>query len=258
MTVVTLLSDFGTRDGFAAAMKGVLLSIAPQSRVVDAAHDLAPGDVAAAAWVLSQYWSLYPAGSVHLAVIDPGVGSARRALALRADDRFVVAPDNGLVTRVLAAATDWRCVEVREPRFQCPAVSHTFHGRDVFAPVAAHLANGVSLEELGPRLVDPVRLPLASPVRSEREIRGSIAHIDRFGNLISDIPAEWIDERWDFAIGEWEAGAPRESYSAVETGDLVVVIGSEGTVEIAARDASAAKKTGAARGDPVVGWRRRS
>ncbi|MGD8866184.1 MAG: SAM-dependent chlorinase/fluorinase [Gemmatimonadales bacterium] len=258
MTIVTLLSDFGTRDGFTAAVKGVVLSIAPQSQVVDAAHDVARGDIVAAAWVLFQYWTLYPAGSVHLAVVDPSVGSARRALALRANERFVVAPDNGLVTRVLAAATDWRCVEIREPRFQRPAVSHTFHGRDVFAPVAAHLANGVSLEELGPPLVQPVRLPLASPVRSDREIRGSVVHIDGFGNLISDIPAEWIDERWDFAIGEWEAGALSDSYSAVDTGGLVVVISSQGTVEIAARDASAAKKLGVARGDPVIGWRRRA
>lgn len=234
-------------------MKGVLSSIAPQARAVDATHSIAPGDIEAGAWVLFQYWNLYPPESVHLAVIDPGVGSARRALALRADDRFVVAPDNGLVTRILAAAARWRCVEITDPRFFRPAVSTTFHGRDIFAPVAAHLANGVSLEELGPVLAEPIRLPLESPTRLDREIRGRVAHIDRFGNLITDIPAAWIDERWDFTIGETGAGGLDGSYSAVDVGELIVVIGSQDTVEIAARAASAAEMTGAARGDPVTG-----
>lgn len=256
MTFVTLLSDFGTRDGFAAAMKGVLLSIAPQARAVDATHDIAPGDIEAGAWVLLQYWSLYPPGSVHLAVIDPGVGSARRALALRADDRCVVAPDNGLITRILAAAGGWRCVEITDPAFMRVGVSATFHGRDVFAPAAAHLANGVSLETLGPPVADPVTLPLELPTRSDSEVRGRVAHVDGFGNLITDIPAAWIDERWNFAINKTEAGGLADSYSVVEIGGLVVVIGSQNTVEIAARGASAAKMTGAARGDPVIGRRR--
>jgi len=256
MTIVTLLSDFGTRDGFAAAMKGVLFSIAPQALAVDATHDIAPGDIEAGAWVLFQYWSLYPPGSVHLAVVDPGVGSARKALALRADDCFVVAPDNGLVTRILAAAKRWRCVEITDPRFMHAGVSATFHGRDIFAPVAAHLAKGVSLEELGPPLADPVRLPLESPKRSDNEVRGRVVHIDRFGNLITDIPAAWLDERWSFTIGKTEAGGLEPSYSAVEIGGLVAVIGSQDTLEIAARAASAAEMTGAARGDPVIGRRR--
>ncbi len=255
MTGVTLLTDFGTKDGFAAAMKGVVLTVAPNARLVDVTHDIDPGDIEAAAWVLSRYWSLYPAGTVHIAVVDPGVGSGRKALAAEADERFIVAPDNGLITRVLNSASRWRCVEIREPRFCRPVISATFHGRDIFAPVAAHLAAGASLEELGPHLEDPVMLRIDPPVRTEREVRGRVVHIDRFGNLITDIPADWIDERWSFGIGDFRVGSPRSSYSDADVGELMAIIGSAGTVEIAARGAVAAKKTGAARGDPVVGRR---
>ncbi len=254
MTVVTLLSDFGTRDGFAAAMKGVVLSIAPDARVVDATHDIAPGDIEAGAWVLFQYWKLFPVGTVHVAVVDPGVGSTRKALAVEADDRVIVAPDNGLITRVLRSASSWRCVEITELRFARPEVSATFHGRDIFAPVAAHLSKGASLKELGPQFESPVTLQIEQPARSGREVRGRVVHIDRFGNLITDIPAEWIDERWRFAVGGQRVGPLRASYSDAEIGELVVVLGSVGTVEIAARGRPAAEKTGAARGDPVLGW----
>jgi S-adenosylmethionine hydrolase len=256
MTVVTFLTDFGTSDGFAAAMKGVVLGIAPDVRLVEATHDIAPGDVEAGAWVLCQFWSLYPSGTVHVAVVDPGVGSSRKALAVQADDRVIVAPDNGLVTRVLESASHWRCVEIREARFFRPVISATFHGRDIFAPVAAHLAAGISLEELGPPLEKPVMMQIEPPTRSEREVRGRVVHIDKFGNVITDIPADWIDERYRFAIGERRVGPLSSSYSDAGIGELVAVIGSAGTVEIAARGAAAAEKTGAARGDPVVGTRK--
>lgn len=231
------------------------MSIAPGVRVVDATHEIAPGDIEAGAWALSQYWSLYPSGTVHVAVVDPGVGSARKALAVEADGRVIVAPDNGLVTRVLGSAESWRCVEIKEPRFLRPVVSATFHGRDIFAPVAAHLAGGVLLEELGPRLEEPVMLQIELPVRSEREVRGRVVHIDRFGNLITDIPAGWINQGWVFAVGELRVGPLRASYSDADFGELVTVIGSAGTVEIASRGTAASEKTGAARGDPVIGWR---
>jgi S-adenosylmethionine hydrolase len=226
--------------------------MAPGVRVVDATHDIAPGDIETGAWVLFQYWSLFPSRTVHVAVVDPGVGSARRALAVQADDRVIVAPDNGLVTRVLGSATSWRCVEIKEPRFLRPVVSATFHGRDIFAPVAAHLASGVSLEELGPPLEEPVKLQLEQPARSEREVRGRVVHIDRFGNLVTDIPAGWIDASWVFVVGESRIGPLRASYSDADFGELVALIGSAGTVEIAARGTAASEKTGVARGDPVI------
>ncbi len=255
MPLVTLLSDFGTQDGFAAAMKAVILDIAPGVQLIDATHEIAPGDVEAGAWTLAQYWKLFPAGTVHLAVVDPGVGSRRRAIALSADGRHVVAPDNGLVSEVLAAAEHWSCVEIVEARYLRPNPSATFHGRDVFAPAAAHLANGVSPERLGPSIDDPQRLTKEPPTRAPAEVRGRIAHIDRFGNLITDIPGDWVDGSWRFVVGDSavDIGFLRRTYSDAEEGALVAVIGSAGTVEVAARGASAARLLGASRGDGVIG-----
>jgi len=249
--VVTLLSDFGTADGFAAVMKGVILEIAPEVHLVDASHDIAAGDVEAAAWALSQYWSRYPPGTVHLAVVDPGVGSARRAIAVAADQRHVVAPDNGLVTRVVRAAAAWRCVELRDPAYMLPQPSSTFHGRDIFAPAAAHLARGLALERLGPPVAEPCLLSIDPPARRGAAIEGRVVHVDRFGNLITDIPGAWVDASWTFEAAGRDLGPLRRSYSEVGVGEAAVVIGSAGTVEIAARDASASKKFGVARGDPV-------
>jgi S-adenosylmethionine hydrolase len=252
MAVVTLLTDFGTRDGFVAAMKGVILSIAPEADVQDAGHDVDPGDIEVAAWALAQYWDLYPAGTVHVAVVDPGVGGPRRPIALTADGRFFVGPDNGLVTRVVQAADSWRCVEIAEPRFVRPVVSSTFHGRDIFAPAAAHLARGVPLERLGPALERPRLLDLTPPERREGEVRGRVAHVDRFGNLITDIPGEWVGRGWRVRVAGREAGVLRGSYSEVGRGEPVAVVGSWGTVEVAIREGSAAEALQAARGDPVI------
>ncbi len=252
MAAVAFLSDFGTADGFAAAMKGVVSELAPDARLVDATHDVPAGDVEAGAWALAQYWNLFPPGTVHLAVVDPGVGGARKAIAMAADERYVVAPDNGLITRVVLAASSWRCVELAEPAYQRPDPSPTFHGRDIFAPAAAHLARGIPLAELGPSLDRPQLLDIAPPVREDRAIQGRIAHVDRFGNLITDIPAGWVDERWRFELAGRDLGCLRRTYADVGKVEPVVVVGSMGTVEVATRDASAAKELGAARGDPVV------
>lgn len=252
MPIVTLLSDFGTREGFVAAMKGVILSVAPQAALVDATHDIEPGDIEAAAFVLAQYWDLYPPGTVHLAVVDPGVGSDRKALVLTASRRFVVAPDNGIITRLVAAAGDWRCVEATERRFLRPNPSPTFHGRDVFAPVAAHLASGVPADQLGPPLGHPVLLEIESPVREESRLQGRIVHIDRFGNLITDIPAAWLDAGWRIQLGKYDVGRVRRTYSDVAVGELVAVVGSLGTLEIAVRGGSAWGVTGTGRGEAVI------
>ncbi len=255
MAIVTLLSDFGTKDGFPAAMKGVLLALAPGIQLVDVAHDIEPGDVEGGAWPLAQYWKLFPSGSVHLAVVVPGVGGRRKAIALAADGRYVIAPDNGLVTAVVRSAADWRCVEIAEPQYVRPSPSATFHGRDIFAPAAAHLADGLALERLGPPVAEPILLAWVPPERSEGEVRGRIAHVDRFGNLITDIPGAWVDGSWRFWVAGSDVGALRRTYSDVEAGELLAVVGSAGTVEVAARGASAAERLGAARGVTVVGRR---
>jgi len=252
MPTVTLLTDFGPREGFAAAMKGVILSIAPDADLVDVTHDIPRGDVEAGAWVLRQYVDLYPPGTVHLAVVDPGVGGDRRPIALAVADRFLVLPDNGIATRVVAAAASWRGVELSETAYLRPAVSATFHGRDIFAPVAAQLANGVELERFGPPL-DTIRLlDLPTPRRQPAEVRGYIAHIDYFGNLITDIPGDWVEPSWRFRVADRQLSGVKRSYVDVEAGELVVLVGSMGTIEIAVRDGSAAEQLGVARGDTVV------
>ncbi len=238
-------------------MKAVISDIAPGIQLIDATHEIAPGDVEAGAWTLAQYWKLFPTGTVHLAVVDPGVGGPRRAIALRADGRYVVAPDNGLVSEVLATAERWSCVEIVEARYLRPNRSATFHGRDVFAPAAAHLAGGLPPERLGPPIDDPLRLEREPPSRAPAEVRGRIAHVDRFGNLITDLPGDWVDGSWRFVVGESEVdvGRLRRTYSDAEEGALIAVIGSAGTVEVAARGASAARVLGASRGDGVIGRR---
>lgn len=275
LPTVTLLTDFGTRDGYVAAMKGVMADLVPGVRLDDASHDLEQGDIRGASWALSRYWNRYPPGTVHLAVVDPGVGTDRRALAVEADGRFVVAPDNGLPTRVLAAAGEWRAVETTDERYWGGDRSRTFHGRDLFAPVAAHLARGVELEALGPGISDPVRLEDADPIRTREGIVGEVVAEDHFGNLITNIPASVLSggrfgtvvvggttarktESTDRGAGSF--GGLEESkvelalaptYGSVESGELTVLINSAGMLEVAVRNGSAARRLGAGRGLPV-------
>lgn len=255
MRCLTILTDFGTRDGFVAAMKGVIASIAPEVRIVDAAHGVEPGDVEAGTWVLSQYWSLFPEGTVHLVVIDPGVGSERRAIALEADGRVFVGPDNGLITRIITPDRPWRCFQLVKAEIEAGPLSRTFHGRDLFAPAAARIAAGRPLDQLGRPLASPVRLPLPSPERGEGEIRGEVAHVDRFGNLITNIPEGWVGPGWEWSAAGRRLGPIRDSYSEVGVTELLVTIGSAGTLEVAAREGSAAEILGIGRGADVLGKR---
>ena len=251
--LVTVLTDFGTRDGYVAAMKGVLLARAPELAVVDLAHDLAPGDVAAAAYVLLQSAPHFPADTVHLVVVDPGVGTERRAVAGRIDEQLYVAPDNGVLSRVLDAGSPGAFHGIAHPVFAAPQVSAVFHGRDVFAPVAAFLALGGSLAALGDsiELETLVRLSGEPPRRDGTEWTGAIIHVDRFGNLISNIPVE--AERAGAAtavLGSREISVGR-TYGDAEPGALIALRGSSGLLEIACNGASAAELTGAARGDVI-------
>ncbi len=239
---ITVLTDFGTADGYVAAMKGVLATGAPMARVDDAGHGLPRGDVAHAAWALHRYWGLYPAGTVHLVVVDPGVGTARRAVAVEADGRLGVAPDNGVLTMVLEEAERWRAVALEIP----PVASTTFHGRDVFAPAAARLAAGAALDDLGEPVDDLVMLP----GRGASPERGVVRTVDRFGNLVTDLPGS-----------AWRRGAEVEiagrsvpcagTYGDVAPGELLALVGSDRTVEIAVRDGSAAAALGVGVGTSV-------
>lgn len=250
MPRVTILTDFGTRDGYVAAMKGVIAGIAPDALIDDVAHDVAPGDVYGAAWALSRYWRHYPAGSIHLVVVDPGVGTGRRALAAWLDGRFLVAPDNGVATLALQRANQWTAVSVHHEKYVEGERSATFHGRDVFAPVAAHLARGVRVEELGPPLEDPVRLDLPRPVRHGAAARGEVVAIDRFGNAVTNVPGEWLGPGARIEVGRL-AVEVRRTYGEVAPGEPVAVVNSDGLLEIAVRGGAAAERLGIGRGEAV-------
>jgi S-adenosylmethionine hydrolase len=273
---VTLLTDFGDDDYYVAAVKGVILSRAPGVTLVDIGHQVAPGDVEAGGFLLAAAGGWFPAGSVHLGVVDPGVGSARRILAVEAGGRFYVAPDNGLLGMVLAgglgtaAAADPEAggdatapAEVRavdRPDLYLPGPGATFHGRDRFAPVAAALAAGEPLAALGPEIDDPVRLP-AEPPRiagppgaAGTVLTGRVAWIDRFGNLVTDLPAGWAGDRPCLAsLGAHAARQRVDHFAAIPFGgEPAIVPGSLGTLELVLADASLARRWRVERGAAIT------
>jgi S-adenosyl-L-methionine hydrolase (adenosine-forming) len=250
MARITLLTDFGTRDGYVAAMKGVIAGVFPLAAIDDVAHDLEPGDVDGAARALSRYWKLYPAGTVHVAVVDPGVGTGRRALAVEADRRFIVAPDNGLLTPVLRTAKRWRVTSIEDPRFRLPETSATFHGRDIFAPAAAYLARGVHISLFGPRVEDPVLIEEPKPVEREGEIVGEIVSADRFGNLITNLSGEDLEGAETVELAGRRLSLVR-TYGEAAPLQPIALVNSEGRLEVAARDGSALEVLGAGVGTPV-------
>jgi len=254
--LITLLTDFGSRDAYAGIMKGVIAGIAPAARVVDLTHEVPPQDVRAGAWLLRTAFRHFPPGTVHVAVVDPGVGTARRGIAAGAGGWRFVAPDNGVLSWALDICGDARVVELREPRWFRADVSHTFHGRDVFAPVAAHLASGVPLEALGPPVADPVRIPFPTPDVRERAIVAEVVHVDRFGNCVTALDRATFDA--------WAAGdearvevaartlALRSTYGEGAAGEALALFESNGYLEVAVRDGSAARAFGLAPGATVT------
>lgn len=250
MARITLLTDFGTRDGYVGAMKGVIASIFPGALVDDIGHDVPAGDVRSAALTLSRYWNRYPAGTTHVIVVDPGVGTERRALAAEADRRFFVAPDNGVLSRVLDACRHARLVQVENPDFMLPEPSATFHGRDVFAPAAAYLARGVHLSRLGAPVTDPVRFDEPDVVDESGALVGQVVSLDRFGNLVTNLPGTCLEEGADVEI-EGRTIPVVRTYGEVPLDAVAALVNSDGRVEVAARESSAAEMLHADVGTPV-------
>ena len=250
MARITLLTDFGTRDGYVGALKAVMASIFPGVIVDDVSHSIEFGNVDAAGLTLSRYWNRYPPGTTHLAVVDPGVGTERRALAVEADRRFVVAPDNGVLSRVLDASIEPKIVSIENTDFMLPEPSATFHGRDVFAPAAAYLARGVHLSRLGPLVNDPVRVDEPAVLQEGESIVGEVVSLDRFGNLVTNLPGAVFDEGAGVEI-EGQRIPVARTYGDVPPNSLVALVNSDGRVEVAARDRSAADLLNAAVGTRV-------
>ncbi len=251
--IITLTTDFGYTDGYVGALKGVILSIAPQVMLVDITHSIEPQAIAQAAYVLQQAVPHFPAGAIHLAVVDPGVGSARRPLAVHTANATFVGPDNGLFTPFITAPDAVQIIHLTAARYWRPQPSVTFHGRDIFAPVAAHLAAGVPLSALGAPIDDPVRLIETPPHLAAGVLHAAVIHVDHFGNLITNLPADWLGQgQWTVEVQGVAAPAISPHYAAVARGMLVAYVGSGGTLEVAVRDGSAAQVLAAGLGDPVL------
>jgi S-adenosyl-L-methionine hydrolase (adenosine-forming) len=247
MRLITLLTDFGTVDSYVAELKGVLLSRVPGAQLVDVTHDVPPGDIRAGAYILGRTWHRFPLSTIHLVVVDPGVGTARAALAIRAHEHYFIAPDNGVLTPVLRN-TEVEAVSLPVPSSAAP----TFHGRDLFAPAAAALALGTSLTELGLRFNGiPERLAYTSPHKEGRWIVGEIVYVDRFGTLITNIEADLIPPQAVIELDDMQIGPLVRTYRDVPAGGLLAYVGSDGTAEIAVRDGSAAQRLGVGIGAPV-------
>jgi S-adenosylmethionine hydrolase len=257
MNLLTLLTDFGTADYYVAAVKGTVLRLAPGTALVDVSHEVPPGDVETASFLLRAAAPSFPEGTVHLAVVDPGVGSGRRILAVRSGTGTFVAPDNGLLTPFLEGA-EVRSVERDELFLRGPG--QTFHGRDRFAPIAASLLRGEPLERLGPEIPDPVRLPASPPRREPGRISGRVIHVDRYGNLVTDIPAGWLPPGPCRAqiLGKTAGNAASRRaghYAEIPPGEAAMIPGSLGTVELSLNGKDLAQAWNAARGAAVdITW----
>jgi S-adenosylmethionine hydrolase len=254
--VVTLLTDFGTGDHYAGAMKGVILDICPGAQLVDISHEMTPYAIAEAAFTLSQAWVCFPAGSVHLVVVDPGVGSSRRPILVEAEGHLFVGPDNGVLTMVYDAAPVHEVREITASRYFRNPVSRTFHGRDVFGPIAGQLASGLAPAEAGTRIEDYLRLGFSTPVRTGHGTwAGTILKVDRFGNMITNFDSKtWqrLDfERFEMKVGGRTVARTASNYAEVGEGELFVITGSAGFLEVSMNRGSAAKAAGAHSGDAL-------
>lgn len=244
MSIITLLTDYGTADSYVAEVKAVLLAAAPAAVLVDVTHEVTPGDIRAGQYLLARSWRRFPSGTVHFVVVDPGVGTERRALAAEEGGHRFVAPDNGLLSVLSREA---RFVSLLVPDH----VSPTFHGRDVFAPAAARLATGSSLDALGPSVTDAYHSPLPTPAQERGGVVGEVIYVDRFGNLVSNIPGDAIPRGAAIVVANAEIGTVHRTFADVAPGELVAYVGSGATVEVALRDGSAARRLGTGPGASV-------
>jgi len=262
--VIAFVTDFGESDAYVAAMKGVALSRAPRARLVDVTHAIEPGDLLGAALVLEEARPWFPAGTVFVVVVDPGVGTERRALAGRAHGRSFVGPDNGVLWPALGSDAKARVHSIVVPPPGCNGVSDTFHGRDVFAPAAAALAAGARLDRLGPAVKDPIRLRGFDARRSHGALEGQVLRVDRFGNLVTSITRSDLEatfagvpfETLDVRVGGRLVDEVARTYGEARRGPAFCLVGSGGRLEVAVRDGSAAAALRLGRGAEVTVARR--
>jgi S-adenosyl-L-methionine hydrolase (adenosine-forming) len=253
--IITLTTDFGTSDHYAGTMKGVILGIAPKAEIVDISHEVQSFEVPDGAFTIAQAYRYFPKKTIHVVVVDPGVGSARRPLVAEMADQYFIGPDNGVFSMIFAREQG-KVRHITNERYFLKPVSRTFHGRDVFAPVAAHIAAGVPPAQFGKRIDDYLRLTFDQPTRTgKRAWTGNILKVDRFGNLITNLHIEAfpnIQTRpFELNVGLQVVTRMALTFADGSPGDLFVLVGSSGYLEVAANQASAAKTLGVGAGSPV-------
>ncbi len=257
MPVITLTTDFGTKDGFVGTLKGVLWKICPAAQIADISHEIHPQNIIEGAYTLWRAYRFFPPGTVHLAVVDPGVGTSRRPLAAHLGDHTFVGPDNGLFTPMFEDAEKKNIpVEIfhlTNEKYFLREISRTFHGRDIFSPVAAHIANGIPLADLGPVVANPVRLVMPKPEKTANGWRAHVTIIDIFGNCTTDLPSVSLVgfDRVTFRFHGREVHGLAPSYGHALPGDLVALVDSENFLEIAIVNGNAAREMGVKVGDSV-------
>jgi S-adenosylmethionine hydrolase len=257
MAIITLLTDFGSKNGFSGVLKGVIWKISPDARITDLTHEISPQNILEGAIALWRAAPYFPSGTIHVAIVDPGVGTSRRSIAARIGDQYFVGPDNGLFTPLVEQAEmtgqPVKFIHLDDPQYWLPVVSNTFHGRDIFSPVAAHLARGIPLEELGSPMDDPVRLTMPQPVKVKKGWNGQVMLIDHFGNIATNLSRDLTRGKKELVItiaGKTIHGLTN-TYGEQQAGDLIALVDSENYIEVATVNGNGAKTLGVAVGDPV-------
>jgi S-adenosylmethionine hydrolase len=257
MTCISILTDFGLKDGNVGVMKGVIWGIAPDVQILDISHDIAPQNIHEADFVLGRAAPFFPPGTIHLVVVDPGVGTERRPMAASLGPYTFVGPDNGVITRLMAYAKhqEWaiELAHINNPQYWLPEISHIFHGRDIFAPVAAHISTGVPLNEIGEPIYDPILLPLPSPTRIEGGLQGQVIYIDRFGSLVTNIRKQDIENMAVQSIEVKDRVIPGmvNTFGDRSPGSLVALLSSTGDLIVSVVNGDAARELGSVVGDQI-------
>lgn len=253
--IITLTTDFGLQDYYVSAMKAVILGIAPDVRLVDISHEIPSQDIMAGSWVIKNSAMLFPPDTVHVVVVDPGVGTDRNAIALRIEDQYFIGPDNGIFS-ILTEQKEYEAVRLSNPDYWGSQTSSTFHGRDIFAPVAAHLSQGIPLEDLGEPINKLVTYRWAQPIADKDGLQGWIIHIDKFGNLITNLSADLIEEaignrKVKIYVGNTILDEIVSTFGSVLEGEPVAFIGSSGMLEIGINKGNAREMLGVQKGAQI-------
>lgn len=255
--IITLTTDFGTSDHYVGVMKGVILNINPHVQIVDITHTIPPQDIHGAAFLIDSAYRYFPTGTIHVIVVDPGVGSERRAIVCQTETAYFVCPDNGILTHILHNDEPIHAVAVENSAYFLPQVSNTFHGRDIFAPVAAHLSHGVPISDLGNPVPQLAQLPILCPELTDKAVIGHVIWIDSFGNLVTDISHEVLDSLKGrnsavICAGSAEIDRLNQSYTESAAGEPLAIIGSFNRLEISINQGNAAEILGLKRGDAIT------